>query len=340
MAVDYYSYNHNEHKVDEEEEGEDDYIDMEVSTFANLFSYSRNTILSSPQHPREFEFQMSSTMTNNVEIESTTSPADELFYMGKLLPLHLPPRLQMVEKLLQDSTPKNFNEFYSTPLGTNTATTPTANTPFESCNISPAESCQVSRELNPEDYHKEFFGDNNNNVKKSWTKKLKIKLKSLFGKSSDEVCSSSAKVDDFRKSIKKNPCSEVSEVVSQERFDKKNDTTKEVKICHRRSFSGAFKRRSSATTTKLSTSSSSSSSSSNASMNQSTVLNDLPFLKRSSSANSEIETSLIQGAIAHCKQSSKQVSQSQKTLSEVGCHSFPSSRFSAALDDQTSLCRG
>jgi len=37
----------------------------------------------SPPYNREFEFQMS-------EKESSTSPADDLFYKGKLLPLHLP----------------------------------------------------------------------------------------------------------------------------------------------------------------------------------------------------------------------------------------------------------
>ncbi|KNA22811.1 hypothetical protein SOVF_030610 [Spinacia oleracea] len=363
MAVDYYSYNHNEHKVDvkeeEDDDDEEDYIDMEVSSFAHFFSLSTNNPLSSPQHAREFEFQMSSSM--NVERESTTSPADELFYMGKLLPLHLPPRLQMVEKLLQDSTPKNFNEFYSTPLGTNTATTPiTSTTPFESCNISPVESCQVSRELNPEEYFREddCFQKGDNCVKKSWTKKLKTKIKSLFGKSDEFSASSSScstakskeESSSLEKESKKIPCKRIQQVVSQDRFDRENDD-KEGKICHRRSFSGAFKRRSS-TATKLSSShspgssstSSSSSSSSSSSLSTSTSnhsngVKDFPLLKRSSSVKSEIETSLIQGAIAHCKQSSQQAIQSRKTLSEIGCYSFPSSRF-AVLDDQTSLCRG
>nr|KYP75418.1 hypothetical protein KK1_008146 [Cajanus cajan] len=70
---------------------DDDYIDMEVNSYSNFFCHSH------PQ-PREFEFQMSSIVQ---EKEPTTSPADELFYKGKLLPLHLPPRLQM--KLKQSS---------------------------------------------------------------------------------------------------------------------------------------------------------------------------------------------------------------------------------------------
>ena len=60
---------------------DEDYIDIELrSSSPNSFSYSLDT----PQqnNNREFEFQ-------NKE-ESTTSPADELFYKGKLLPLHLP----------------------------------------------------------------------------------------------------------------------------------------------------------------------------------------------------------------------------------------------------------
>ncbi|CAO2826179.1 unnamed protein product [Amaranthus hypochondriacus] len=359
MAVDYCSYNQNEQKMDEdkhekakedeEKEDEDDYIDMEVSSYT--------TTLSTPsQNPREFEFQMGTTI--NVERDTTTSPADELFYMGKLLPLHLPPRLQMVEKLLEDSTPKMFNaDFYSTP----TAVTPiTSTTPFESCNVSPVESCQVSREINPQEYfcvyenenHKGFMGDFH--AKKSWTKKLKTKIKALFGKS-HEQCSLvvkngddqglnsnlNPKKDDFEKhikGIKKHPCIQIPQV-------NENDA-KEAKICHRRSFSGAFKRRSS--TTKLSTSyssispsscSSTSSCSSNNSSN-SNGSNDFPMLKRSSSANSEMESSLIQGAIAHCKKSSKQAIQTRKTLSEIGSMSLPSTRFTSTLEDLTTLCRG
>ncbi|XP_057522394.1 probable membrane-associated kinase regulator 4 [Amaranthus tricolor] len=366
MAVDCCSYNLNEHKMDEgkhekakeyeekeDEEEDDDYIDMEVSSYT--------TTLSAPsQNPREFEFQMGSTI--NVERDTTTSPADELFYMGKLLPLHLPPRLQMVEKLLEDSTPKMFNaDFFSTPLGTHTAVTPiTSTTPFESCNVSPVESCQVSREINPQEYFFVYANENNKGFmggfhgKKSWTKKLKTKIKALFGKSHQQ-CSLVAKneedrglnsnlnskKDDFEKhikGIKKHPCIQIPQI-------NENDA-KEAKICHRRSFSGVFKRRSS--TTKLTTSyssispsscSSSSSCSSNNSSN-SNGLNDFPMLKRSSSANSEMESSLIQGAIAHCKKSSKQAFHTRKTLSEIGSMSLPSTRFTSTLEDLTTLCRG
>ncbi|XVF00081.1 hypothetical protein REPUB_Repub03eG0254900 [Reevesia pubescens] len=161
------------------EDGE--YIDMEVSSYSNFFCNSR----SSPPHPREFEFQMSSV---SMESEpTTTSPADELFYKGNLLPLHLPPRLQlqMVKKLLQNSISvyedrkDNFEEFYCTPLMTTVTTPTTTSTPFESCNISPSEVCRVSRELNLEEYLFEYSTEEvsnsiGENPKKSWTKKLKL----------------------------------------------------------------------------------------------------------------------------------------------------------------------
>lgn len=329
MDLNCYSYDHNnEHKIEEDDEEEDDYIDMEVSSFTHFF-------------PREFEFQMSSSNEDKVK-GSTTSPADELFYKGKLLPLHLPPRLQMVENLLHETHLNKFNEFYSTPLGTNTCTTPLTNTPFESCTVSPAESCQISRELNPHEYLRDFDFVNQNDQKglvsdnqsrKSWTKKLKTKIKSLFGTSSasrnkQELC---LNLDKQIKGTKKNPFGEISRMENE---------SKEGNVCHRRSFSGAFKRRSSSMT-KLSSSSSSGSSSSSSSTSHSNGLNDVQLLNRSSSVKSEIETSLIQGAIAHCKKS-QQAFRSRKTLSEIGFHSFSSSSISA-FDDQTrpsGLCRG
>ncbi|KAM5574456.1 putative membrane-associated kinase regulator 4 [Rosa sericea] len=292
MAVDHLSY----------DPSEDDYIDMEVGSYSAFFSHS----MSSPPHPREFEFQMSSS---SLEIEpSTTSPADELFYKGKLLPLHLPPRLQMVEKLLQNSTscfdhnPKDrFEEFYSTPLAT-TATTPTTmSTPFESCNISPSESCQVSRELNRDEYIFEYatdgsgFGYVNENSKKSWTKKLKqysslgsklkasrAYLKSLFSKtgcSNESSALAAAKNADegmvmksedlskYTKAGKKNPFGQIQKdkyrmSASGMRSFNKDKITENGAGLHKRSFSLAIKRHSTKDSTSLSSSSSSSSSSS------------------------------------------------------------------------------
>lgn len=346
---------------------DDDYIDIEVSSYSNFFSHSK----SSPPHSGEFEFQMNSSC---LEKEPTTSPADELFYKGKLLPLHLPPRLQMVEKLLENSTcaydnsKDIFEDFYGTPLMTNAATTPTTtSTPFESCNISPAESCQVSQELNPNEYLFEyssevsgFIGDN---PKKSWTKKLKLikqsslgsklkasraYLKSLFGKSgcSDESCTAATKVADegtaskvketlnvnnYANMAKKNPFGQIHKGNSQSSASLTRSFDKE-RITE--SSSSCHRRSFSMvikrhSTNKSSSSSSSSGSSSSSSSNDSNGFNELQLLKRcSSSVYSETESS-IQGAIAHCKQSqAQQLVHSRKTLGDVGFHSL------SAFEDQ------
>lgn len=342
---------------------DDDYIDMEVNSYSNFFCDSH------PQ-PREFEFQMSSIVQ---EKETTTSPADELFYKGKLLPLHLPPRLQMVEKLLQNSTSPfhkendTFEEFFSTPLAT-THTTPIAGTPFESCNISPSDSCQVSRELNPEEYYNfDYQTDTSGfvveNHKKSWTKKLKPSslgsklkasrayLKSWFGKSgcSYENYATSTKVADegsvskarenLNKHVQvanKNPYGQI----HRNRYQSSNSvmrsynekTSEDGSNHHRRSFSVGIKL--------LSGSNKSSSGSTSFSFsNKSYGCQARQLLKRCSSANSEIENS-IQGAIAHCKKSQQMLS-SKKTASEVGLYSMSASRTSVCDDhERVELWRG
>ncbi|OVA03562.1 hypothetical protein BVC80_1651g67 [Macleaya cordata] len=345
---------------------EEDYIDMEVSS-STFFCYS----ITSP-HPREFEFQMSSKFLEREQ--TTTSPADELFYKGKLLPLHLPPRLQMVEKLLQNSNTtfelqsESFEENFNTPLTT------TNTTPFASCNISPAESCQVSRELNPDEYFFECSTDVSSFIdehkKKSWSKKLKLikqislglklkasraYLKSLFTKSgcSDESCTEAAKnvnertiskakecLSKYVKVGKKNPFGQI----QRQSDDQIRGTEKEKMIedngSHRRSFSGAIKRHSATKSSSSSSSSGSSSSSSLLSSFNSNGFYEVHLLKRSNSANSEFESS-IQGAIAHCKQS-QQMFRSRKTVSEVGICSLTASRIAAACEDQErpQLCRG
>ncbi|KAK7270103.1 hypothetical protein RIF29_23008 [Crotalaria pallida] len=356
---------------------DDDYIDMEVSSYSNFFCHSIN----SHTQPREFEFQMSSIVQ---EKEPTTSPADELFYKGKLLPLHLPPRLQMVEKILQNSntTPFDmekdvFEEFYSTPLATTTNPTPISCTPFESCNISPNESCQVSRELNPEEYYSldyqtdhhasEFVAENH---KKSWTKKLKKSslgsklkasrayLKSWFGKSgcSYETYATSTKVADegsvskareiLNKHVqvaKKTPYGQI----HRDRYQSSNSLYKEKSNengsnqsinHHRRSFSVGIKLLS-GNKSSTPTSTSSSGSCSFSLSNKSNECQARQFLKRCSSANSEIENS-IQGAIAYCKKS-QQMFSSKKAASEVGFYTLSASRNSVCEDqEREEYCRG
>ncbi|XP_057424704.1 probable membrane-associated kinase regulator 4 [Lotus japonicus] len=345
---------------------DDDYIDMEVSSFSNLC----HSVTSHHLQHGEFEFHMSSIVP---EKEAITSPADELFYKGKLLPLHLPPRLQMVEKLLQNSNSpfeeeKNvFEEYYSTPLATTTYTTPTTGTPFESCNISPSDSCQVSRELKPEEYYSlDYLEDTTSgfvveNQKKSWTKKLKQSslgsklkasrayLKSWFGKSgcSYETYATSTKVADEgsvskareilnkqAQVVKKNPYGQI----QRQRYQPSNSnmrsykekTSEDRSNHHRRSFSVGIKL--------LSGNKSSSSPSSllgSSSFSLSNKSYGCQSLKRCSSVNSEIENS-IQGAIAHCKKS-----QQKKNASEVGLYSLPESRNSVCEDqERVVLCRG
>ncbi|XP_039023393.1 probable membrane-associated kinase regulator 4 [Hibiscus syriacus] len=98
------------------EEDDDEYIDMEITSISNIFCNSRTS--------REFEFQM--------QASSTSSPRN--------LPIGF-------DSVYGDENGM-FREFYGTPLAT-TITTPT---PFESCNVSPCNSCSVSRELNPVEY--------------------------------------------------------------------------------------------------------------------------------------------------------------------------------------------
>ncbi|OEL37407.1 putative membrane-associated kinase regulator 4 [Dichanthelium oligosanthes] len=118
-----------------EEEEEEGYIDMDLSS---------QSAAAGPPVAREFEF-MSAPLDRWGE--PLASPADELFYKGKLLPLHLPPRIQMVEELLDGRGPRSREV-----LGVRTAPA----TPYESCNASPANSCYVSGELNVEEYFQEY----------------------------------------------------------------------------------------------------------------------------------------------------------------------------------------
>ncbi|XP_019150900.1 PREDICTED: probable membrane-associated kinase regulator 4 [Ipomoea nil] len=355
------------------EHAEEDYIDMEVCSHSTIFSHSK----SSQPDPREFEFQMFST---SVEKDTTTSPADELFYKGKLLPLHLPPRLEMVEKLLQNPSTYNikaevdaqfdaFEESFRTPSCTPTNHTPTTNTPFESCNVSPAESCQVSRELNPEEY---FFGHvANDNPKRTWTRKLRLMkqsslssklkasrayLKSLFVKSSCSSQSSAAASRMINKGLapqanegckthakvaKKEPLGQIQRGGCQtssslaKSFNKENPSGDEGGH-HRRSFSAAFKRIS--TTTKISSSVTSSSGCSSASSsNNSNGFQELQFFKRSASAYSDIENS-IQAAIAHCKRSQQQL-HSTNTVTDLGICSMSASKVTCEEQERPALCQ-
>ncbi|KAH6825732.1 hypothetical protein C2S53_018487 [Perilla frutescens var. hirtella] len=273
---------------DEEEE----YIDME---------------LSSPQSSREFEFQMSTTSNHT---QTTTSPADELFYKGKLLPLYLPPRRQMVQSLLLLQ-------------------------PADPAANSPSESCRVSCELNPDDYLFEWSNElnsfininmNNNHPTKisSWSQKLRLikhsilghnnklkastaYLKSLFVKSACSSHDSSAKPTLMLKNnmnmninATRKPLHPTIATIMNS-IEKEENSMSHVHV-QRRSFSSAIKRHYSPTKCLSSSSSNSNSSSGSSSFSlNSNGLHELHCLRRSSSAT-EIEGS-IEAAIAHCKSS-------------------------------------
>ncbi|XVE66031.1 hypothetical protein DITRI_Ditri08aG0048900 [Diplodiscus trichospermus] len=73
-----------------------------------ICSRSSQTLPSSPSHSfsssssSDFEFRIS--LSPHAKSSSTLCPADELFYKGQLLPLHLSPRLSMVRTLLLASS--------------------------------------------------------------------------------------------------------------------------------------------------------------------------------------------------------------------------------------------
>ncbi|KAG4127487.1 hypothetical protein ERO13_D10G218300v2 [Gossypium hirsutum] len=331
--------------IDNEED--DEYIDMEITSFSNYFTNSRNS--------REFEFQMSSI---SIEKEPTSSPADELFYNGKLLPLHLPPQLLQFSGSgsgYGDFKNGVVEELYGTPL-TTTVTTPTStSTPFESCNISPCDSCYVSGELNPDEYSStslfyEYSTETevsrcfDENPKKSWTKKLKLSsklkasrayLKALFGKSGCTDESSDAAKDGNQTTVskpKRRNNADKGKLVDNS--DGNGNSNR-----HRRSFSTTATKGYSLTNKSSTSSPSSSSSSSNS--NGSNGFPYLQFLKRSSSVNTEIENP-IQGAIAHCKRSqSQKMMASTKIVGEVGYYSLTASNIPVFEEqDRPDHCRG
>ncbi|CAL4893960.1 unnamed protein product [Urochloa decumbens] len=145
-----------------EEEEEEDYIDMDLSSAV----------------AREFEF-MSAPLDRWGE--PVASPADELFYKGKLLPLHLPPRIQMVEELLDGrAAPRSGGGCCRDREALGFRTAPA--TPYESCTASPANnSCYAaSGELNVEEYFQEYAAGLATAAaaagerKTAWSKKLRF----------------------------------------------------------------------------------------------------------------------------------------------------------------------
>lgn len=274
----------------------EDYIEMDISSSSNC-CYSLN----SPPQAREFEFQMNAV---SLERETAISPADELFYKGKLLPLHLPPRIQMVQKLIQNSyapheTEPRFEEnFQISFISSSSASSANASiyNSHKSFNFSPAESCRFSFELKPIEHWINTELEGHQKLRQHRQSSLFQKLKasrayiwSLFNKSActDESCAKLAENRPKRKELGFKRDHFKATLVDKNRVRKQ--------------------RRASFAATKPScpsslSSSSSSSLSSSFSLRSSSGMFDPKILKRCNSASSEMARS-IEGAIAHCKHS-------------------------------------
>uniref|UniRef100_A0ACD5VHK3 Uncharacterized protein n=1 Tax=Avena sativa TaxID=4498 RepID=A0ACD5VHK3_AVESA len=345
-------------KIHDQQLQEEDYIDMELCSPAaaevatdtgSLLCYT-TTMAASPQNSREFEFHMSAPADH---WEPMASPADELFYKGKLLPLHLPPRIQMVERLLEIAADKGL-------LSASTAPT----TPYQSCSVSPANSCYASGELNAEQYFSECTAASIAAAeveaacgKKSWSKKLKfIKnlnlglklkaskayLKTVFAtKAGDpDEKGGAPRANEFPtaqfKSWKKNPFVQIrsnrytaSPISNSAPLGGK---LKEDEFGHRRSFSSVIIRYSSSNKTSSASSSSCSSSNSSSSIPSSNDSCLGPVLRRSSSASSEMDNP-IQSAIAYCKKS-QQLASVRKSASDAGFRFMSSSASKIAAESE------
>uniref|UniRef100_A0A0E0L3H2 Membrane-associated kinase regulator 4 n=1 Tax=Oryza punctata TaxID=4537 RepID=A0A0E0L3H2_ORYPU len=147
---------------------EEDYIDMDLTSAAAAAAPGEF----------EFDFHMSGPLGGaRWEQESLASPADELFYKGKLLPLHLPPRIQMVEELLDGRVGGCGGGGRGGRRQLAISTAPA--TPYDSCTASPANSCYASGELNVEEYFQEYAARLADAAaaaceKKPWSRKLRF----------------------------------------------------------------------------------------------------------------------------------------------------------------------
>ncbi|KAL2344998.1 hypothetical protein Fmac_006283 [Flemingia macrophylla] len=300
-----------------EEVGE--YIAMEPRS---IFSCSLN---------REFEFQ-------NKRGSTTTSPADELFYKGKLLPLHLPPRLQNTDltstfaytngrslSSLQDS---RFLR-HTTHL---TMLSPNSTSPSDSCRLSSFESLPPhwSSEIQGLVSHhpvsnKHQWSKNLKQTKQFWLsdklKASKAYIKSFFTKSG---CDSSKLMAVKKPKCKEEGVDDAAAAKNETKTRTKNESfgdssyhrgqrscaAKSTEVFEngflslsRRSFSGAIQRHYGSKASSLSTSSSGSSSLSSSFSLSSAGSYELHLFNKT--IHAELENS-IESAIAYCKKSQQE----------------------------------
>ncbi|EOY05620.1 Immunoglobulin G-binding protein H [Theobroma cacao] len=111
------------------------------------------TLPSSPSHSfsssssssSDFEFTIS--LSPRAKSSSTLCPADELFYKGQLLPLHLSPRLSMVRTLLlaSSSTSSSSDTSSATASRDSTGSSNDSHSSFTSDFVLLADNCDSSR---------------------------------------------------------------------------------------------------------------------------------------------------------------------------------------------------
>lgn len=280
----------------------EDYIDIDpnsMSTSVNAPSW-RNS--------REFEFKL---CPNPQEKCSYDSPADELFYKGILLPLHLHPRIQTIQRLLLRERNPHHSIQEEDELEKESVSSCRYATEGYEYSTMPAQ-CGTKNS-----WSKKFKGLGSSSL----CSKLKAPctyLKSLFAKP--------VHGNDYVKTRSKNIISkDLNGLKSSVERDK---LMEEDELVHRKSFSSLAKLCPTTRSNSLYSNSSWSSSSSSLdlsflSLNSnefSVSLTQPPVLRRSSSVNSEMESS-IQGAITYCKKSQDLVS-GRKSVSDIRFYPF------------------
>ncbi|XP_041026745.1 probable membrane-associated kinase regulator 4 [Juglans microcarpa x Juglans regia] len=329
---------------------DEDYIDIELSYSSNFLGY----FISSPPQTREFEFQMASISR---ERESKTSPADELFYKGKLLPLNLPTCLQMARKTLRspstETEPKTEEaleenyKIHSITTDSSTAGSTNSSTPLDSRNISPSQSCRSS-ELNADEFFLEwsiennvFIGDHPNKSSGKQLKQIalgkKLKasssyLKSLFSKFGCSDASSCAKAactpeaniasksKDCLNKFRKAPNKTPFGKTDRKKYQMSTTLMKNIDREMLENGTVSSHRWSFSRVIQRRSDSNSCSSSTSASSSfsfGSSGFNDLQLLKRISCCTDSELESSVEGAIAHCKQSQQLLISSSKIVSDV-----------------------
>jgi hypothetical protein len=346
---------------------EEDYIDMDLSFTA--------------AGAGEFEFHhMSAPLevsgrSGQPPLLPLASPADELFYKGKLLPLHLPPRVQMVEDLLLD------NHCGTRGRGRHLAVSTAPATPCErSRGASPANSCFVSGELNVEEFFRDYeaglaHADDASAAaageKRPWSRRLRfvtrqlslgrqIKASKAYLRTMFATTKPAGNADDKNvlaakdlshsshgghlRAWRKNPFGQIRS--NRCIAEKSSGGDGGHAGGHRRSFSSVIVRYSASNKTSpapapsscSSTSSSTKSSTSTSSSVRSSSGSDgagAPVLRRSSSASSEAENP-IQGLIAYCKKS-QQLASVRKSASDTGFRFLSSSAASKVAAESEGL---